>query len=200
MMNRLKLLCHYLWTNVFYRANCIAMGKKVIICNPILISPSNLKIGSNVFIRDFGRIEAINNYLGQSYSPIIEIQDGVSIEQNIHLTCAGKITIGKNTAIAANVSITDINHPYENIHLPPERQQIIVSEVKIGEDCKIYNNVVILPGAILGKHCVVGANTVVSGKEYLDFSVIVGTPSKVIKRYSFEKEMWLQTDEKGNFI
>jgi acetyltransferase-like isoleucine patch superfamily enzyme len=34
--------------------------------------------------------------------------DNVSIQQNIHLTCAAYIHIGKNTTIAANVTITDI--------------------------------------------------------------------------------------------
>lgn len=46
-------------------------------------------------------------------------------------------------------------------------------------------NSVILPGAILEKHCVVGANSVVSGV-FDDYSVIVGTPAKVVKKYGKE--------------
>lgn len=199
-MKKIRIIYHFLLTNVLYRPYCIRMGRRVIICNPILITPERLKIGSGVFIRHFGRIEAVTNYAGKSFLPVIEIQDGVSIEQNLHLTCAGKITIGKNTAIAANVTISDINHSYDDIDIAPDKQSIEVTEVIIGEDCKIYNNVVILPGTILGKHCVVGANAVVSGKIYMDYSIIVGAPARVIKRYAIEQQKWLSTDEKGNFI
>lgn len=153
-----------------------------------------------VFIRNFGRIEAIENYDGVRYNPLIEIQDGVSIEQNLHLTCALSIVIMKNSALAANVTISDINHRYLDITKAPDRQGIDVGKVVIGEDCKIYNNVVILPGSKLGKHCIVGANTVVTGKIYPDYSVIVGSPSRIVKRYNFETSRWMRTDKEGNFI
>ncbi len=169
------------------------------IINPIIFTPKHFVMGSKVFIRNNARLEAVTSYMGVAYTPQIEIGDNVSIEQNLHLTCANKISIGKNTAIAANVSITDINHPYENINLPPEKQQLEVQQVIIGEDSKIYNNVVILPGAILGKHTVVGANSVVPGKTFPDFCILAGIPAKIVKRFSFEKEAWLKTDENGNF-
>jgi acetyltransferase-like isoleucine patch superfamily enzyme len=116
------------------------------------------------------------------------------------LTCANKIEIGINTAIAANVTITDITHPYANIDHAPDKQILEVGFVKIGEDCKIYNNVVILPNTILGKHTVVGANSVVFGRQYPDFCVLVGTPAKIIKRYNFEKNIWQKTNAEGEFI
>jgi acetyltransferase-like isoleucine patch superfamily enzyme len=40
----------------------------------------------------------------------------------------------------------------------------------------------VLPGARIGKHCVIGANSVVTG-EIPDFSVAVGNPARVIKQY-----------------
>jgi len=114
----------------------------------------------------------------------------------VHITCASNIQIGSNTAIAANVTITDIEHPYTDISLPPEKQQIKVKQVQIGEDCKIYNNAVILPGTILGKHTVVAANAVVLGKEYPAFCVLAGIPAKVIKQYDFKRELWLNAENK----
>lgn len=199
-MNKIKLIYHFLKTIIFYRPSILSMGSKVVICNPILISCQYLRLGNRVFIRDFSRIEGVSSYNGVSYNPIIEIQDGVTIEQNLHLTCAKNIIIMKNTAIAANVTISDINHRYLDITKAPDKQGIDVDTVFIGEDCKIYNNAVVLPGTKLGKHCIVGANTVVKGKSYEDYSVIVGSPSRVVKRYSFEKKEWLKTDKNGNFI
>jgi acetyltransferase-like isoleucine patch superfamily enzyme len=41
---------------------------------------------------------------------------------------------------------------------------------------------VVLPGATIGRHVTIGANSVVTGT-IPDFSVAVGNPARVIKRY-----------------
>lgn len=164
-------------------------GKKNIILHPLLITYKYLATGDHVFVRDAARIEGISTYLSHKYDPKIVLGNKVSIEQNLHLTCANSISIGNNTAIAANVTITDITHPYTDISLPPEQQPIEVSSVVIGEDCKIYNNAVILPGTILGKHNVVGANSVVGGV-FPDYCVIAGAPAKIIKYYNPATKNW----------
>ena len=41
----------------------------------------------------------------------------------------------------------------------------------------------------IGKHCVIGANTVVT-KDIPNYCVAVGSPAKVIKRYNFEIGEW----------
>lgn len=128
-------------------------------------------------------------YEGVVFHPQIIISSGVSIQQNLYLTCAEKIEIGANTAIAANVTITDISHPYEDINIPVEKQHITSQAVKIGEDCKIYNNAIILPGVQIGKHCVVGANSVVNG-QYPDYCVIVGAPARIVKKYNSVTKQW----------
>ena len=156
-------------------------------------------MGDHVSIGWRARIEGVKQYQSEKFSPKIILNDGVTIQQNIHLTCAESVEIGKNTAIAANVSITDIHHPYDDIHIPIEHQNIKTNPVVIGEDCKIYNNAVIMMGTKIGKHCTIGANSVVSGV-FEDYSIIVGAPAKTVKRYSFEKQAWLKTDAKGNFI
>src|SRR5260221_12376808 len=111
MLKKIKTIFYFLYTLVFYKPFFIAAGKRVIIRRPILITPHYLKLGTRVHIRDFARLEGIDKYEGILFNPVIEIGNNVSIEQNLHLTCAKKISIGQNTAIAANVTITDINHP-----------------------------------------------------------------------------------------
>jgi len=188
---RLKNLFHYIITYIFFRPFFKERGNKIIICNPILITPRCLHVGSKVFIRDFARLEGVHHYAGVLFNPSIIIGNNVSIEQNLHLTCANEVSIGDNTAIAANVTITDINHPYVDVETPPEQQPISFSAVQIGRDCKIYNNVVILPGTKLGNHNIVGANSVVSGS-YPDYCVIAGVPAKILKRYDFKRGEWLK--------
>lgn len=185
---------------MFYRPFIKKAYGKFVVINPIIFSSKYIIMGKNVFIRNNARLEAVDRHQGTRYNPIIEISDNVSIQQNLHLTCCNKITIGSNTAISANVSITDIHHPYIDINVPPEKQPLEVREVIIGPDCKIYNNVVILPGTNLGKHTTIGANSVVRGIKYPDYCVIAGAPAKILKRYDFATQSWANTDPEGNFI
>jgi acetyltransferase-like isoleucine patch superfamily enzyme len=50
-------------------------------------------------------------------------------------------------------------------------------------------------GASVGKHCVIGANAVVT-HDIPDYSVAVGIPARVIKRYNFETQQWEKVEDK----
>lgn len=165
------------------------------IIKPFKVTYKCISMG-NARVINNARIEGVFKYNKKTFSPEIIIEDGVSIQQNLHLTCANKIIIGKNTAIAANVTITDIHHPYTDVSMPIERQDIEVKEVVIGCDCKIYNGAVILPGVHIGKHVSIGANAVVN-KDIPDYCVVVGAPARIIKRYNFEIKQWMETDKNG---
>jgi acetyltransferase-like isoleucine patch superfamily enzyme len=188
---------HYIKTLLFYRPFIKKAHGKFLVINPIVFTSGYIIVGENVFIRNNARVEGVVQYEKVKFNPVILIGDNVSIEQNLHLTCANKIVIGSDTAIAANVTITDINHPYTNISLPPEKQALQISEVIIGESCKVYNNVVILPGTVLGKHNIVGANSVVSGV-FPDYCVIAGAPAKIIKLYNGRTGKWEKVEVKGH--
>lgn len=164
-----------------------------------IIGKKHISIGNGVTILNNARIEAISKYAGTFYSPNLLIHDGVTIQQNVHITCANKVEIGENTAIVANVTITDIIHPYtaENKHLIV--QPLIVLPVTIGKYCGIYNNVVINAGVTIGDHVTIGANSVVT-HDIPSYSVAVGNPARVIKRYNEETQRWEKTDKHGSFI
>lgn len=168
------------------------------IIKPIILTPKCIEMKQSVTILHHARIEGVFMYVGKQYTPRIVFNKGVSIQQNLHLTCANSIVIGENTAIAANVTITDIHHSYTDIDIPIEQQEIKVKSVEIGADCKIYNNAVILPGTKIGKHVTVGANSVVSGI-IPDYCVIAGSPAHFIKRYDKDSLKWRETDKMGNF-
>lgn len=172
---------------------------RLCIYSPICITSRFIHFGERVLIYNNARIQGISSYQGISYAPSIVINSGVTIQQNIHLTCAESIIIGENTAIAANVTITDIDHPYLDIKTPIEFQPLRVKPVEIGADCKLYNNVVILQGVTIGKHVTIGANSVVN-KSLPNYCVAVGIPAKIVKRYDFITQTWRKTDPQGNFI
>lgn len=164
------------------------IGKPVFIGNF-----KRIYIGKRVRIFPGARIEVI----GKDASIVFE--ENISIGQNLHITSAAELFIGKDTTILESVMITNIDHDYQEIGKPIWEQKLIIKETKIGENCFIGYGVVIQAGTILGKQCIVGANAVVRGI-FPDYCVIVGVPAKIVKRYNEKSKTWEKTNNKGEFL
>ena len=74
-----------------------------------------------------------------------------------------------------HVYITDANHGYEDVTLTIGQQFAPPRPVSIGDGSWIGHGSIVLPGASVGKHVVIGAGSVVTGA-IPDFSVAVGQP------------------------
>ena len=84
--------------------------------------------------------------------------------------------------LSPNVYITDCDHEYRNIDIPVIDQGIVQKgqKVLIGDGSYIGYNSVIVGTVKIGKHCVIGAKSVVT-KDVPDYCVAVGSPARVIK-------------------
>ena len=154
------------------------MGKPVSI-----IGARNIFIKKKVRIYPGVRMETHNG--GK-----IVIEDNCSIAQNFHITSEKEeLLIEKNTTILGNVFVTNIDHDYKDIKKHILDQKWLVKTTRIGEGSFIGYGAAIQAGTILGKHCIVGTNAVVRGS-YPDYSVIVGVPGRVIKRYNPKSGNW----------
>ena len=154
------------------------------IANPIYLKRlSKIYLSKRVRILPHSRIEVTNEN-----SKII-FEENISIGQNFHITSGGKLIIGKNTTIAENVMITDIDHDYQEIGVHILDQKHIIKKTTIGQNCFIGFGSVIQAGTELGEQCIVGANSVVRGK-FPPYSVIVGAPGRIIKVYNHKSLKW----------
>ncbi len=61
--------------------------------------------------------------------------------------------------------------------------------VVIDDDTWIGTNAVIVGNVHIGKHCVIGANSVVN-KDIPDYCVAVGAPARIIRKFNFSKKCW----------
>lgn len=163
---------------------------------PLFIGSSKrIFIGKRVRIFPGARIEVVDK------KSSIVFEDNISIGQNLHIISGGgqELRIGQNTTFSANVFITNVDHEYDEIDKYILEQPLVNSKTQIGENCFIGYGAVVQAGTILGKQCIVGANAVVRGN-FPAYSVIVGVPARIIKRYDKNSGIWRRTNDKGEFI
>jgi Hexapeptide repeat of succinyl-transferase len=113
--------------------------------------------------------------------PVISIGDRCLFGKGSGIVGHLHIEIGDDVWTGHPVYITDQNHGYDDLSLPISQQVMPERPVSIGSGSWLGHGTVVLPGATIGRHVVVGANSVVTGA-IPDNSVAAGVPARVIKR------------------
>lgn len=95
----------------------------------------------------------------------------------------GKLILGRWSSIAYNVTIITGNH-IPTVGIPHHKASMIhlndrECNIEIGDDCWVAANVTLLPGAKLGRGCVVGACALVN-REVPPYAVVAGVPAKIV--------------------
>ena len=116
----------------------------------------------------------INNAVG-------DVTIGNHTRIGIHCTVIGPVCIGNHVNLAQGITVTALNHNFEDTTKRIDEQGISTKPVVIGDDVWIGANAVILPGVTIGRHVVVAAGAVVT-KDVPDNCVVGGVPAKVIKQ------------------
>lgn len=126
---------------------------------------------------DYSVIESfacINNAVG-------DVMIGDHTRIGLHNTIIGPVIIGSHVNLAQGITVTALNHNFENSKKRIDEQGVSTSAVVIEDDIWIGANAVILPGVTIGHHSVVAAGAVVT-KDVPPHSLVAGVPAKVIKQ------------------
>ena len=126
---------------------------------------------------DYSVIESfacINNAVGD-----VIIGDHTRI--GLHNTIIGPVTIGCHVNLAQGITVTALNHNFEDSDKRIDEQGVSTTPVTIGDDIWIGANAVVLPGVTIGAHSVVAAGAVVT-KDIPPHSLVAGVPAKIIKQ------------------
>ena len=102
------------------------------------------------------------------------------IRVGIHCTIIGPVCMGSHVHLAQGITVTALNHNFEDTQLRIDEQGITTKPVVIGDDVWIGANAVILPGVTIGHHTVIAAGAVVT-KDVPPYTLAGGVPAKVIK-------------------
>ena len=160
-----------------------SFGRGSIICYPpaTIMNERYIRIGSNTMIGPGVSLSA-GMVPGQECvtDPVVRIGDRCLIGRGSGIVGHLAIDIGDDVWTGHYVYITDQNHGYDDPRLPISKQSQPERPVIIGDGSWLGHGTVVLPGAHIGRHVVIGANSVVTG-EIPDFSVAAGAPARVIR-------------------
>ena len=140
---------------------------------------NKFELGTYSTIEDFS---AINNGVG-----FVIIGDRTKI--GLSNTIIGPVTIGNNIRLAQNITLSGLNHNYEDVSMPIHEQGVSTSPIVIEDETWIGSNVVVVAGVTIGKHSVVAAGSTVT-KNIPPYSVAVGNPARILKKYNHETNIW----------
>lgn len=132
----------------------------------------------------------------QKAGVIIEFGENVQVNDYVHITGINNVRIGNNVLIASKVFISDHNHGYYKGDVPqsspleaPDQRALSVGEVIIEDNVWLGEFVAVMPDVTIGKGSIIGSMSVVT-KNIPPYSIAVGTPARVIKRFNFDTGNW----------
>ena len=193
LFRRLSNYIELLAFNLFVRNNFGFCGKNSLLYFPFRIDgEENINIGSHTTLQKGAWVSCYPVSVDKKAT--LTIGSGCVFGYNNHIISVNSITIEDYVLTANNVYISDNSHSYLDITKPIMLQGVDVkSPVVIGSGTWLGENVCVV-GASVGKNCVIGSNSVVT-RDIPDFSVAVGAPARVIKKFSHTSGCWVSVNE-----
>ena len=142
----------------------------------------SIYIQGNLYV-DYG----INTYIGENFYA----NNGLTVLD----VCP--VVIGNNCFFGPNVSIYTPLHPlmyqernqYYDESIKRYTDKEYGASVKIGDNCWLGGNVVVLPGVTIGNGCVIGAGSIVT-HDIPDNYLAYGNPCKAIRKITEEDSIY----------
>lgn len=153
----------------------------------------HISIGNRVFIGRGTLILPIIQYLAETFTPSIIIDDDVYVGVSCSISAATEIIIEEGVTIGDHVYIGGGRHGYEDPNKNVMNQNLVVGSVRIGPRAWIgYGSFIAGTGSLeIGEHAIIAANSVVT-KSVPAFTMVAGAPAKPIKYYDSHQEKWVR--------
>jgi acetyltransferase-like isoleucine patch superfamily enzyme len=140
---------------------------------------------NNINIGDDARIAHSVRVFGAE-EHVLELGKGSYVGPNCFIDgFNAKVKIGNFVSFAPNVHLISGSGPNASLKMQ-KVFPIVKGEVTIGDHTWIGANVVIMPNVTVGKCCIIAVNSFVN-KSFPDYSIIGGTPAKLIRTMTPEE-------------
>jgi acetyltransferase-like isoleucine patch superfamily enzyme len=175
-----------------------ACGRNVVFGqNVVLRHPHKIRIGSNVVIDDNCLLDAKGErnrgitigdgvFIGRNTilsckDGDIELADGANIGFNCEIFSASRVTIGRQTLMAAYAYVIGGDHDFSDPTKPVLEQTRTSAGVTIGAGAWIGAGAKILDGVSIGDGAIIGAGAVVRD-DVPATAIAVGIPARLVNR------------------
>lgn len=182
---------HLFYKNLVYKRKFAAFGRNSFL-SPFseIVNMERIHIAENVKILHGAWIMALDSINGQQFSPRITIGENSYIGHHVTLSCVNKIAVGRDVTFGDNVYVADNEHSYGDISMNIMKQPLVTGEITIGDNTWVGKNSVIFGNVTIGHNVIIGANSVVS-KDVPPFTVVAGSPARVVKTYDQGSSSWV---------
>lgn len=154
---------------------------------------SKIRWNSRIDVFPWKRFEIGKRTTIESYCTINngsgDIILGNRVRVGIGSVIIGPVKMGNGSGLGQHVFVSGFNHGFTDGESNSSQQPLDIKPTIIEEEAHIGANSVIVAGVTIGKRCQIGAGSVVT-KDIPPFSVAVGNPAKVIKRYNSSTKKW----------
>ena len=169
------------WIRVF-QFIYIKRGARSVIYRSVrkdIVPFNTFKIGQRSVIESYS---TINNMVG-------DIIIGSNCRIGLRNTIIGPVSMGNNVNLGQNILVAGLNHNYQDPNKTMISQGVSTAIITIEDDVSIGANSIILAGITIGKHSFVAAGSIVN-RNVPPFSVVAGSPAKIVKQYNPQKKEW----------
>ena len=146
-------------------------------CNPR--NPTLLKVEGTLVFEGSAHIGRGSKIIVEK-GAVLELGDNFAISDSTAISCRKHITFGRDIQFSWDCLVMD-----SDTHSIFDEQGTRINEdreIVFGDKGWIGNGCMVLKGAHVPDHCVIGARSVVSGRKFEDHTIIAGNPAKSVKK------------------
>lgn len=152
----------------------------------------NVRIGRYSILCEGTLINAMNRVTDEI---TLDIGDHCFIGRENYFNTGRAIRIGDYCLTANNCRFLGSSHDIRVPTIPYlARPAVADEEITVGPNCWLGDGATVLASVTIGYGSIVGAATVVT-KDVPPYSIVVGNPGRVVKRYSPSKQGWVRLED-----
>jgi len=122
--------------------------------------------------------------------PAIIVGDSCFIGRRNFFTAGSQIILGDYALTGVDCHFLGANHSFADPLKPYVISEVPTEEpIMIGTNCWLGSSVIVLRGVRIGYGSIIGAGAVVT-RDIPPFSIAVGNPAQVLRRYNFASGQW----------
>jgi carbonic anhydrase/acetyltransferase-like protein (isoleucine patch superfamily) len=156
-----------------------AFGPDAIIDRPAwLYGPHKMAIGAGALIMR-GCWLSVEKSGWDLPAPVLDIGDRSGMRMGCTISAALSVVIEDDVIFGAQSTVIDHDHTWADSQSNVLGAPLRAVPVRVGRGTWVADRVAIVAGAEIGEHCVIGANSVVTGA-IPDHAIAVGAPARVV--------------------